>query len=107
MLNRHQFRTYYHGTHRDNAESISKHGLKAHDPEALLRAEMGEPEPEEGQFSGHPKGVYLADNIDLARDFGDAIFSVELPDSAKWGWTESEGSVLLHDISPFALKRVE
>jgi len=103
MLNRHQFRTYYHGTNPDNAESISKHGLKAHDPEEMVREEGEEPY----EYTGHPKGVYLADNLYLARNYGDAVFSVDLPDSADWGWTESEGHVLRHDISPFALKRVE
>jgi hypothetical protein len=103
MLNRHQFHTYYHGTHSANAESISKHGLKAHDPEEMVREEGEEPY----EYTGHPKGVYLADTLDLARSYGDAVFSVELPNSADWGWTESEGSVLSHDIPPFMLKRVE
>ena len=97
-LNRHQFHTYYHGTNSKNVESIKKHGLIAHDPEE------GE-EPYE--YTGHPKGVYLAGDINMARNYGDAVFSVELPNSADWKWTESEGHVLGHDISPFALKQVE
>lgn len=102
MLNRHQFRTYYHGTSDRNVESIKKHGLKAHNPaegfEGLEEGETHEP--------GHPEGVYLSSRIEGAREYGDAVFSVELPDSADWTWAEN-GEVLKHSISPFALKQVE
>ena len=101
-LNKHQFRTYYHGTSPHNVESIMKHGLKAHNPEEPLGEDI-----DENQFTGHPKGVYLGSDIETARNYGDAIFAVELPDSADWKWTESEGHVIGHDISPFFLKRVE
>ena len=51
MLNRHQFRTYYHGTSDSNVESIMKHGLKANNPaegyEGLEEGETHEP--------GHPE----------------------------------------------------
>jgi hypothetical protein len=101
-LNRHQFRTYYHGTSDRNVESIKKHGLKAHNPaedyEGLEEGETHEP--------GHPEGVYLANNIEGAREYGDAVFSVELPNSAPWDWAEN-GEVLKHSISPLALKQVE
>ena len=103
MLNRHQFHTYYHGTSDSNVESIMKHGLKANNPaegyEGLEEGETHEP--------GHPEGVYLANNIEGARNYGDAVFSVELPNSAPWEWTGSEGTVLKHSISPLALKQVE
>ena len=103
MLNRHQFHTYYHGTNSKNVESIKKHGLVAHNPaegyEGLEEGETHEP--------GHPEGVYLSENAETARNYGDAVFSVELPNSADWGWTGSEGVVLGHSISPLALKQVE
>ena len=102
MLNRHQFHTYYHGTNDKNVESIKKHGLVAHNPaegyEGLEEGETHEP--------GHPEGVYLSSNINTAREYGDAVFAVELPSSAPWGWSEN-GEVLKHNISPFALKQVE
>ncbi len=103
-LNRHQFKTYYHGTSAHNVDSIMKHGLRASNPlagllvEGLQEDEMNDP--------GHPEGVYFSDNIKGAREYGDAIFSVELPDSANWGWSEN-GFVLKHGISPLILKRVE
>ena len=101
-LNRHQFRTYYHGTNSRYVENIKKEGLKTHLPGSEEEwYDINNPEP------GHPKGVYLTENIDTARNYGDAVFSVELPDSANWGWTEGEGSVLLHDIHPYMLKQVE
>ena len=102
-LNRHQFRTYYHGTSDRNVESIKKHGLKAHNPaegyEGLKEGETHEP--------GHPTGVYLSQSLEVARDYGDSVFSVELPDSAPWAWTGSEGEVLKHDIHPYMLKHIE
>ena len=102
-LNPHQFRTYYHGTSDRNVESIKKHGLKAHNPaegyEGLKEGETHEP--------GHPTGVYLSENLETARAYGDAVFSVELPDSAPWEWTGSEGTVLGHSIHPYMLKHVE
>lgn len=76
-----------------------KHGLKANNPAAGLY-DNDEEDP------GHPTGVYLTENIETAREYGPAVFSVELPNSAKWKWSEN-GEVLGHDISPFALKRVE
>ena len=101
-LNRHQFRTYYHGTSDSNVESIMKHGLKANNPaedyEGLAEGETHEP--------GHPEGVYLSENINNAREYGDAVFSVELPNSAPWDWAEN-GEVLKHSISPLALKQVK
>jgi len=101
-LSKHQFRTYYHGTQEHNVEGIEKHGLKANLPgEAWGLNDPDDPDP------GHPKGVYLSSNIEGARDYGNVVYSVELPDSADWGWTESEGHVLLHDINPVVLKRVE
>ena len=99
-LNRHQFRTYYHGTNAQNAEGIEKHGLQPHTPGEWL-FEEGEHDP------GHPPGVYLTRNIDTARGYGDAVFAVDLPDSADWGGTESEGHVLNHGINPVVLRRVE
>jgi hypothetical protein len=77
--------------------------LKAHNP---AEGAYGYDEEAENDL-GHPTGVYLAEKVDTARQYGDAVFSVELPDSADWKWTESDGSVIGHDISPFALKRVE
>jgi len=101
-LNPQQFRTYYHGTNSANAESIIREGLKASTPGAEeYWYDEDNPDP------GHPHGVYLTDSIERARNYGDAIFSVELPDSADWKWTESEGHVLGHDISPLILRRVE
>lgn len=103
-LNKHQFRTYYHGTNTHNVESILKHGLKANNPVESLRGQIPD---EDLDDYGHPTGVYLAEDIDTARGYGDAVFAVDLPRSADWRWTESEGVVLGHDISPYALRRVE
>jgi len=101
MLNRHQFRTYYHGTQPHNVESILKHGLKATNPyEGWSGLEEGETE-----VPGHPTGVYLTSSLEGAANYGDAVFSVELPDSADWGETVGDGHVLRHDISPFALRQ--
>lgn len=101
-LNRHQFETYYHGTGTHNVASIMKHGLRSSNPaagyEGLEEGETHEP--------GHPEGVYFSDRLEGAREYGDAIFSVELPRSADWGWSEN-GHVLKHGISPLILKRVE
>ena len=96
-LSPHQFKTYYHGTSKRNASSIMKHGLQVSNP-------MGEADEEE---SGYPTGVYLSDDIRIAKEYGDAVFSVDLPDSADWGDTVGDGHVLNHNISPFALRRVE
>lgn len=101
-LNPHQFRTYYHGTGDHNVESIKKHGLKAHNPaEGYEGLEEGETHE-----SGHPEGVYLSNNIDTAREYGNSIFSVDLPDSASWGQSEN-GEVLKHSIHPSILKHIE
>lgn len=102
MLNRHQFHTYYHGTSDMNVESIMKHGLRPHNPaegyEGLEEGETHDP--------SHPEGVYFSDSIEGAREYGNAVFSVELPNSANWLWSDS-GYVLAHGVSPLALKQVE
>lgn len=100
-LNPHQFRTYYHGTGAHNVESIKEHGLKAHNPAAESDYPEGYEDP------GHPTGVYLTENLNTAKEYGDEVFSTELPDSAPWGWTESHGAVLKHDIHPYMLKHVK
>lgn len=109
MLNRHQFHTYYHGTSDRNVESIKKHGLQVNNPAEGYEG-MEEDESEEMGNSpyepGHPPGVYLSSRIEGAREYGNAVFSVELPNSADWGWAEN-GEVLNHSISPLALKQVE
>lgn len=101
-LNRVQFRTYYHGTNFSNAEKVMKEGLKAHLPASEEDwYDENDPDP------GHPYGVYLTDNIDTAKGYGDAVFAVDLPDFAQWGWTEGEGHVITHDLPPIFLRRVE
>ena len=103
-LNNLQFRTFYHGTNPKNVESILKHGLKVNNPVEGLRGQIPDEYLED---YGHPTGVYLTDDLETARGYGDAVFAVDLPNRADWGWTESEGAVLLHDIHPYMLKRVE
>jgi hypothetical protein len=101
-LNPVQFRTYYHGTNWGNVESILEEGLKAHLPGSEEPwYDLDNPDP------GHPYGVYLTDTLESARNYGDAVFAVDLPNNADWKWTESEGVVIGHDISPTVLRRVE
>lgn len=96
-----QFQTFYHGTSESNAESILKKGLKVNNPAAEL---YGDDEED----YGHPTGVYVGENIDVARGYGDAVFEVKLPARHKnWGWTESEGAVWTKNIPPSRIKRVE
>lgn len=101
-LNRHQFRTYYHGTDDSNVESILKEGLKASTPGAG-EYWYDETDPD----LGHPHGVYFSENIETAKNYGDAVFAADLPDSADWKWTESDGTVLGHDLPSVFLRRVE
>lgn len=90
------FVKYYHGSHV-GPEVILKEGLKAHKPgeelDALYGEDIGGP--------GHPTGVYFGDTRKVAEDYGNHIYSVELPAQHKnWGWTESEGAVWEGDIPP-------
>jgi hypothetical protein len=96
-----QFERYYHGTGEHNVESILKEGLKEHNPSEGLY------EDEDYEEYEHPKGVYLAGNIEHARQYGDAIFAVDLPSAGvDWKWS-SEGYVHSGDIHPYLLRRVE
>jgi hypothetical protein len=90
-LNKHQFKTFYHGTPVANAESIEKEGLKAM----------------QNNPQGSPKGVYLGD-LKSAEAFGGAVFAVDLPESlvSPVGMTGDWGMVT-HNISPHALRRVK
>ena len=90
-LNKHQFKTYYHGTRFENVDSIEKEGLKA---------KQWHPE-------GSPKGVYFG-GLESAEGFGEAVFSFELPESQVHPLAFSgDWAMVNHDISPLALKRVK
>lgn len=102
-LSKVQFRTYYHGTNPLNVESIQKTGLKQHNPAAFENPDWDE----EYEFMDSPTGVYMSPDIDEARGYGKAVFAMDLPDFANWGWTGGEGRVLQSDIPPEMLKRVE
>jgi hypothetical protein len=92
-LNKHQFKTYYHGTRFENVDSIQKEGLKA----------------KQWHPQGAPKGVYMG-GLETAEAFGsgEAVFAIDLPESQvhpigiRGDWV-----MVNHDISPFALKRVK
>lgn len=103
-LNRIQFHTYYHGTSDSNVENIMKEGLKANTPGAgeYGYETVGEDNPE----PGHPHGVYFSGTLKGAKEYGDAVFAADLPDSADWKWSEN-GYVLGHDLPPFFLRRVD
>lgn len=101
-LNRIQFHTYYHGTSDSNVESILKEGLKANTPGAEeYWYDENDPDP------GHPHGVYFSGTLEGAKEYGDAVFAADLPDSADWKWSENGDYVLGHDLPPFFLRRVE
>lgn len=103
-LNYFQFQKFYHGSNV-GPEVIMKEGLKASNPSAEINAQYGEdPDTED---LGHPTGVYMAEDRKTAEQYGRHIYSIELPihyDQAKWGWTESEGSVWRGDIHPYLIR---
>lgn len=96
-----QFEKLYHGTNRSNVESILKEGLKVNNPAAGLYGDDAD------EDYGHPTGVYLG-STETARDYGDAVFEVELPSRHEnWGWTESEGRVWTEDIPANRIRYVQ
>ena len=98
-----QFQKYYHGSNV-GPEVILKEGLKAHKPGEELDAMYGE----DFGGPGHPTGVYLGDTRKVAEDYGNHIYSIELPERHdNWGWTESEGHVWEGDIPPHFIRYEE
>lgn len=104
MLNPHQFTTYYHGTPtEENAAKITNEGLKATTP--------GEDEEwfaEWGPRYGNPRGVYLTTDVEQAKEYGDHVFSVDLPNIAfkDSPWSEA-GIVYPHNIPKYLIRRVQ
>lgn len=96
-LSPHQFRgfqKYYHGSFV-GPEKILKEGLKANNPA------LGLYKDEDYEETGHPKGVYMDDVRRTAEEYGNHIYSIELPHPHEnWGWTESDGHVWTADIPP-------
>lgn len=103
-----QFAKYYHGTREGNVEAILKEGLKMHNPAEGLIGMVPDSELEDAlNDPEHPTGVYLGRDIEMARDYGDAVLEVTLPTRHKnWGWS-SEGRVWQADIPPKHIRRVE
>ncbi len=67
-MSQNQFATYYHGTGHHNVESIKEKGLIPNRP----GEDMG------FEDADHPWGVYMTQNLDEAREFGPAVFAVDL-----------------------------
>lgn len=84
-----QFKTFYHGTPAENEESITEKGLVPR--------------------NYAPKGVFLSDSIDVAKGFGNSVYSVDLPENLVHpvGMPNSGFYMVTHGISPHALNKVE
>jgi len=100
----------YHGTPAENVEKVMRRGLRPSRPIMGYHTEDEQEFEGTGQYNErYPRGVYLTPDLEHAKAFGGAVFSVD-PNKLRGDWLASDddmAEVYSKRIPARLLKRVE